>query len=151
MMRPFPVIDPEATGANIKRLRLERKLSVVDLQIFFNFDTPRVIYKWQKGQCLPSVDNLYALSVLLEVDMAQILVCKPLSITMKEPQDKTCGSFFTVFSFWASSRSAPPPGLAPRGRRRGALYASQIKTAKDASCGVIPSAAERKVERSRGI
>ena len=93
MMHPFPVIDPEATGANIKRLRLERKLSVVDMQIFFNFDTPRVIYKWQKGQCLPSVDNLYALSVLLEVDMAQILVCKPLSITMKEPQDKTCGSF----------------------------------------------------------
>ena len=56
----FPVIDPVATGANITRLRQERGLTVHDLQRFFGFDAPQAIYKWQKGQSLPSIDNLYA-------------------------------------------------------------------------------------------
>ena len=59
-MMCFPVIDPAATGANIVRLRLERGLSVRDIQSFFGFEEPQAIYKWQRGQSLPSVDNLYA-------------------------------------------------------------------------------------------
>ena len=73
-MTHFPVIDPVATGANIVRLRLERGLSVQDLQNFFGFEEPQSIYKWQRGQSLPSVDNLYALSVLLDVTLDEILV-----------------------------------------------------------------------------
>ena len=57
----FPVIDLVATGDNIRRLRLERGLTVRDLQSYFGFEEPRAIYKWQSGQTLPSVDNLYAL------------------------------------------------------------------------------------------
>ncbi|KIR02986.1 hypothetical protein P261_01801 [Lachnospiraceae bacterium TWA4] len=70
----FPVIDPIATGANILRLRKERGLSVRDLQGFFGFEEPQAIYKWQRGQSLPSVDNLYALGALLQVPMDEILV-----------------------------------------------------------------------------
>ncbi len=70
----FPVIDMEATGRNILRLRKACGLSVRDIQQFFGFEAPRVIYMWQHGQCLPSVDNLYALSVLLGVPMNEILV-----------------------------------------------------------------------------
>lgn len=70
----FPVIDAEATGANIQRLRLARGYSVRDLQRFFGFEEPQAIYKWQRGKSLPSVDNLYALSELLEVSMNDILV-----------------------------------------------------------------------------
>ena len=58
----FPVIDPVATGANICRLRKDRGLTVRDLQQYFGFEEPQAIYKWQRGQSLPSVDNLYALS-----------------------------------------------------------------------------------------
>ena len=65
----FPVIDVAATGNNIRRLRLERGLSVRDLQSFFGFEEPQAIYKWQRGESLPSVDNLYALGNLLEVPM----------------------------------------------------------------------------------
>ena len=65
----FPVIDLTATGKNILRLRRERGLSVRDVQRFFNFEEPRAIYKWQSGQSLPSLDNLYALSALLRVSM----------------------------------------------------------------------------------
>ena len=73
-MIEFPVIDLIATGKNIQRLRTERHLSVYDLQMFFGFEFPQAIYKWQRGQSLPSVDNLYALSALLGVSMNEILV-----------------------------------------------------------------------------
>ena len=63
-MIQFPVIDPVATGANICRLRKDRGLTVRDLQHYFGFEEPQAIYKWQRGQSLPSVDNLYALSAL---------------------------------------------------------------------------------------
>lgn len=70
----FPVIDLPATGANIRRLRQTKGLSVRDLQQFFGFEEPQAIYKWQRGQSLPAVDNLYALSALLDVPMNDILV-----------------------------------------------------------------------------
>ena len=71
---PFRVIDPIATGANIVRLRKERGLTVRDLQTYFGFEEPQAIYKWQRGQSLPTVDNLYALGALLDVPMDDILV-----------------------------------------------------------------------------
>ena len=70
----FPTIDLVRTGDNIKKLRKSRGLTVKQLQDYFGFERPQAIYKWQKGQCLPSVDNLFALSKLLQVPMQQILV-----------------------------------------------------------------------------
>lgn len=86
----FPVIDPVATGANITRLRQERGFSVRDLQQFFGFEEPQAIYKWQKGQSLPSVDNLYALSALFQISMNEILVSS--SIHSFEQQASACCS-----------------------------------------------------------
>ena len=78
LLNQFPVIDLPATGANIRRLRQSRGLSVRDLQRFFGFEEPQAIYKWQRGQSLPTVDNLYALSTLLDVPMNDILVAADL-------------------------------------------------------------------------
>ena len=88
MNKPFPVIDPVATGANIVRLREDRGLSVRDLQTYFGFEEPRAIYKWQSGQSLPTVDNLYALGALLDVTVDEILVqTRPkLNILVNEQQ-----------------------------------------------------------------
>lgn len=72
--KPYPVIDMAATGRNIARLRAQRGMTVRDLQAFFGFSEPQAIYKWQCGRSLPTVDNLYALSVLLDVPMEAILV-----------------------------------------------------------------------------
>lgn len=36
--KQFPVIDPIATGKNIIRLRVERGMSVRDLQAYFGFE-----------------------------------------------------------------------------------------------------------------
>lgn len=91
----FPVIDPEATGRNIVRLRRERGLTVRDLQRYFGFEEPRAIYKWQRGENLPSVDNLYALSRILQVPMDSILVPRQLNILTSERQDDaSCRSVF---------------------------------------------------------
>ena len=36
----FPVIDLAATGNNIRRLRIERGLTVGDIQSYFGFEEP---------------------------------------------------------------------------------------------------------------
>lgn len=92
----YPTIDLPATGKNILRLRKERGLSVKDLQSFFGFEDPQAIYKWQWGKCLPSVDNLYALSALLEVPMNEILVSSRPTIDLMvcEQQAEACCSHF---------------------------------------------------------
>ena len=88
--KQFPSIDPVATGANIMRLRMERGLTVRDLQSYFGFEEPQAIYKWQRGLSLPTVDNLYALGALLDVPMDEILVpSRPeLNMVMFEQQAK---------------------------------------------------------------
>lgn len=102
--KPFRVIDPIATGANIVRLRKERGLSVRDLQTYFGFEEPQAIYKWQRGQSLPTVDNLYALGALLEVPMDEILVqSRPkLNILPCEQQADAacCSPFFPEYQQW---------------------------------------------------
>lgn len=97
----FPVIDPVATGQNIAHLRLERGLTIRDVQVFFGFEEPQAIYKWQSGKSLPTVDNLYALSSLLGVRMDEILVAaKPkLNIAEIEPQVEVCGSIIFIAHF----------------------------------------------------
>lgn len=76
----FPVIDMVETGRNIHFLRQQAGLSVTDVQDYFGFDQPQAIYKWERGETLPSVDNLYALSSLLGEPMKNILV--PTSYTV---------------------------------------------------------------------
>ena len=94
-MKTYPVIDPVATGNNIRRLRMERGLTVRELQSYFGFEEPRAIYKWQKGESLPTVDNLYALGALFEVPMDQILVpVIKLHIVSEQQAEPCCSNLF---------------------------------------------------------
>ena len=76
MMKKFPVIDMLETGKNIVYLRKQKGLSVLDLQGYFGFEAPQAIYKWQRGESLPTIDNLIALSSLLDVKVEEILILK---------------------------------------------------------------------------
>ena len=110
MTKMFPVIDLVATGENIVRLRKARGLTVRDLQNWFGFEEPQAIYKWQKGKSLPTVDNLYALSALLNVPMQDILVpCTPqLNKNNGAVSNESCPPFFCVkFQFEAQGRFTP--------------------------------------------
>lgn len=98
--KPFPVIDMIATGENIKHLRIERGLSVRDLQQYFGFEEPQAIYKWQRGQSLPSVDNLYALGMLLDLSMDDILIpVKVHSAISNEQREESCCSVFSELNY----------------------------------------------------
>ena len=88
----YPVIDLPATGENILRMRESRGFTVRDLQQFFGFDAPQAIYKWQRGQTLPSVDNLFALSALFQVPIDDILI--PMKDLRNEQQALACCSAF---------------------------------------------------------
>lgn len=38
------------------------------------FEYPQAIYKWKRGECLPTLDNLLILSVMLETTIDKIII-----------------------------------------------------------------------------
>ena len=72
----IPTIDIKETGHKINVLRVINGLSVRDIQDYLGFSTPQAIYKWQRGECLPTLDNLVALAKLFKVKMDDIIVLK---------------------------------------------------------------------------
>ena len=68
-----PVVDMKQTGQRIAALRVRSGISVRDLQLMLGIATPQAIYKWQRGETLPSIENLAALACILGVPMDEIL------------------------------------------------------------------------------
>ena len=68
-----PVVDMKLTGQNIASLRIKRGISVREMQHMLGFTTPQSIYKWQRGETLPTIENLAALACILDVSMDDIL------------------------------------------------------------------------------
>lgn len=72
----LPTIDMIGTGRNIEKLRRAAGLTVKDLQDIFGFSTPQAIYKWQRGEALPTLDNMTVLARVLGLPMEEIIVYK---------------------------------------------------------------------------
>lgn len=68
-----PVVDMKLTGQNIASLRIKRGISVREMQHLLGFTTPQSIYKWQRCETLPTLENLAALACILDVSMDDIL------------------------------------------------------------------------------
>lgn len=66
-------IDLVKTGRRLKWLVKRRRYSVRELQALLHLACPQPVYRWFKGQAMPSVDHLYALSRLLCVHMEDLL------------------------------------------------------------------------------
>lgn len=60
------------TSAN-RKLRKQNHLRVEDVARFMGFETEQAVYKWQRGDSLPTIDNLYALSMLFDTPVDDIL------------------------------------------------------------------------------
>lgn len=69
----YPVINTYEVGQRIRELRMQNHLSVETLSYYMGFESVQAIYKWQRGESLPTVDNLYALSKVLGTTMEYIL------------------------------------------------------------------------------
>ncbi len=65
-------IDSKATGERIRNLRMARNLKVSEMAEILH-SSENAIFKWQRGECLPSVDNLVVLSILFEVHIDEII------------------------------------------------------------------------------
>ena len=74
MSSTMPTINMAATGANIKALLKAKGLKVADVQATCGFNTPQAIFKWMRGDAMPSIDNLVILAHLLGVTIDQIII-----------------------------------------------------------------------------
>ena len=72
-------IDKKKTGARIRALIDLRGLSVKDVCRILSLGCVQRVYKWMDGVNLPSLDNIYCLSVLLQVPMDALVCGKGLS------------------------------------------------------------------------
>lgn len=72
--KKFPQIDIHKTGQKIRHIMQVKGMTVKDVQGYLGLAAPQSIYHWFAGRCLPTVDNLYALSELFCVPMDG-LVC----------------------------------------------------------------------------
>ena len=75
-MTTIPIVDVEATGIRIRKLLDDANISIRELQDIMGFTTRNAIYKWTEGKCLPSIDNLVVLSMVLGVSMNEIVVVR---------------------------------------------------------------------------
>lgn len=69
----YPLIDKEATGKQIKRIMDYRGITVKQIQEALDLSCVQGVYHWLNGISLPSLDNLYALSELLQVSMDSLI------------------------------------------------------------------------------
>ena len=58
-------IDPVKTGENIREAMNHKNFTVRDITLALGLSTPNAVYKWLRGDTVPSIDNIYALSLLL--------------------------------------------------------------------------------------
>lgn len=69
-----PVLNIFMTGVKIRQLRKERKISVIELADTMGLSV-QAVYKWERGDAMPTIDNLVALSSIFNVSINDILVC----------------------------------------------------------------------------
>ena len=69
----YPVIDMTAFGKNLKRICQEKENSAKMLQEFLHLGTIQPVYLWFRADRLPSLDNFYAISKYLQVEMNELL------------------------------------------------------------------------------
>ena len=93
MKKPFPVIDPVATGANIVRLREDRGLTVRDLQTYFGFDGKAV------NSIIVAVVRKFVLLIPLIYIMPHMISDSTTGVYMAEPIADITAVIFTSVLF----------------------------------------------------
>ena len=70
----MPVIDTVATGKNIKKIIKDKGFKITDIQSKLGFNTPQAIFKWLRGDSVPSIDNLFILADILNISIDKIII-----------------------------------------------------------------------------
>ena len=69
-----PHFDIVASGARMRAIRQERKISVKQVMEYMGFESTQAVYKWEVGKCFPQADNLIALAILYRVSPMELLI-----------------------------------------------------------------------------
>lgn len=69
----LPTINLKETGIHLRRLMDKRGITVKDVAKYLGLGSVQSVYHWLSGISMPTVDNLYALSELLQVPMDAII------------------------------------------------------------------------------
>lgn len=80
----YPNIDMQRTGRKLKKMIEAAGYTPRMIQDYLHLSCVQPIYRWYKGQILPSVDNLFMLSELLDVHMEELLVKKNVPLLIYE-------------------------------------------------------------------
>lgn len=72
----YPVIDTAATAGKIRSECTKRGYSARFVQEAFGIGSIQSVYNWFRGVRTPSLDNMLALSCLLEMPMEELIVCR---------------------------------------------------------------------------
>ncbi len=67
-------IRQQETGERIRRMMEACGYTVKDIQSACSFMNPQAVYRWLRGDALPSVENLLILSRVLRTDIESLLV-----------------------------------------------------------------------------
>ena len=69
----FPLINKRETGVNLRRIMDMRGITPKDVQEYLGLGCVQSVYRWLDGINMPTIDNLYALSELLQVPIDAIV------------------------------------------------------------------------------
>lgn len=67
-------INMKGTGTNIKRLMTENGFTIDELMQITGISTRQAIYKWFRGESIPSIEVLLVLSEIFEMNVNELLV-----------------------------------------------------------------------------
>ncbi len=68
------IINQKEIGERIRKLRKEQYLRVTDISDAMGFASPKAVYKWQRGDCLPEITNLILLSRMLGTTVEDLIL-----------------------------------------------------------------------------
>lgn len=67
-------VNAVETGKNIKRLIYKNNITYKEIQTRCMFGTTQAIYKWMRGDSIPSIDNLVILADMFKCRLDDIIV-----------------------------------------------------------------------------
>lgn len=71
-------LDPIATGAKIREIRKMNNITVAQICDFLGLYSEQAVYKWQRGESMPTTENWVALLKLLDVKFEDVAQEKPI-------------------------------------------------------------------------
>ena len=69
----IPLINKRETGVNLRRIMDRRGVTVKNVAKYLGLSSLQSVYHWLNGLTMPTIDNLYALSELLQVPIDDIV------------------------------------------------------------------------------